>query len=389
MQATLDSHPDTAAVPRGAATLDRPQRMRETGLHPRIALVASGAAALAAALVASAALVAPAAPLVAPAPLPGAQARLVEPAGPSPLHAAAARRTVSWTGGPMTASTGEQVTVFVSTRYTAEQHNPQGWADFIASLPHGAELASVTAYIAPLDELQEICGTQALGCYGGGQLYSSGDVYKTVTPQEIVRHEFGHHIAANRSNPPWRAIDWGPKAWASDQGICTRTADLTAYPGDEGDHYDLNPGEAWAESYRVFAEQRAGVPPSPWEIVDPSFQPDPEALVAIEKDVLQPWTASTTRVYRRKLTLETPKVWSIPLQTPLDGDIAITVSLPKGGYHRVTLLGQDGTTVVARGLWSGTTTQRVSMTLCGQRSLTLRITRRGSVGRVTAVVSFP
>ncbi len=300
-----------------------------------------------------------------------------------------ARLAITWNGGRLTAATGEPVTVYVSTRYSADQHTPQGWADFIAALPHGAELGAVTAYIAPLDELQEICGPHALGCYGGNQLYSSGDLYKTVTPQEIVRHEYGHHIAANRVNPPWRAIDWGPKAWATDQGICPRVASSTAYPGDEGDHYDLNPGEAWAESYRVFADQRTGVQPSPWEIIDPSFQPDADALAAIEKDVLEPWAAGTTAVFTKRFTAKTPKGWSIPISTPLDGDIAITVSLPKGGYHTVTLLGPDGKTVVARGLWSSATVQRITMTVCGQRPLTLRVTRRGALGRVAVAVSAP
>ena len=77
-----------------------------------------------------------------------------------------------------------------------------------------------------------------------------------MTPQEVVRHEYGHHVAANRLNPPWSAADWGPKTWATDQGICALAAAGTAFPGNESDHYELNPGEAWAESYRIFADQR-------------------------------------------------------------------------------------------------------------------------------------
>ncbi len=332
---------------------------------------------------------APASVLVA-APAASDGPRFGEPAlGASPLQLRLGRLAASWRGGPVTASTGETVTVYISNRYTPEQHTPEGWAEMLVSSPHGPELGLLTAYVAPLDEVAEMCGPQALGCYGGQELISIGDAYETVTPQEVVRHELGHHIAFNRLNTPWRAVDWGPKAWATDQDVCARAATGQVYPGDEGDRYVLNPGEGWAEAYRVFAEQRAGLAPAPWQIVDPSFQPDAEALLAIERDVAQPWTAPTTATYAKKLTKLGRKVWSIPITGPLDGDLAVTISLPKGGYHDVVLLGPDGVTVLARGLWAGTTVQRITTTVCGKRPLTLRITRRGSVGRVAVVVSTP
>jgi hypothetical protein len=340
-----------------------------------LAVATLAAAALAAAAVPASAPLRPAAD--------GLHARTAGAVAPD----TSARGTVAWNGGRVTASTGEQLTVFVSTAYAPDQHSPQGWADFIAALPHGPELGLLTAYVAPLDELAEICGPHALGCYGGGELFSSGDVYETVTPQEIVRHEYGHHIAANRLNPPWRAIDWGPKAWATEEGVCSRVADHTAFPGDEGDLYELNPGEGWAEAYRVFADQRTGATPGLWEIVDPSFEPDAEALAAIERDVLQPWAAPTTATYAKRFVAKTPKGWSIPIATPYDGDIAVTVTLPRGGYHTVALL--SGKTVLARGLWAGARVQRITTTVCGARALTLRITRRGSLGRVAVTVTTP
>ena len=145
----------------------------------------------------------------------------------------------------------------------------------------------------------------------------------------------------------------------------------------------------WAEAYRVFAEQRAGLTPAPWQIVDPSFQPDADGLLAIERDVAQPWTAPTSATYATTFTKKGRTRWSIPIVASLDGDLAITISLPKGGYHDVVLLGPDGVTVLARGLWAGTRVQRITTTECGKRPLTLRITRRGSIGRVGVVVSTP
>lgn len=169
--------------------------------------------------------------------------------------------------------------------------------------------------------------------------------------------------------------------------MCARAAVGLVYPGDEGDRYTLNPGEGWAEAYRFYAEQRAGLTPAPWQIVDPSFQPDAEALVAIERDVAQPWTAPTPATYAKTFTKKGRKVWSIPIAGLLDGDLSVTISLPKGGYHDVVLLGPDGVTVLTRSLWAGATVQRITTTVCGKRPLTLRITRRGSVGRVAVVVS--
>ena len=92
-----------------------------------------------------------------------------------------------------------------------------------------------------------------------------GETNYGVSPDEVVRHEYGHHIALNRINSPWLAVSWGPKNWASASSVCRRAADGSAYPGDEGDNYRLNPGAAWAETYRLLVERKAGVTGSSWE----------------------------------------------------------------------------------------------------------------------------
>jgi hypothetical protein len=57
--------------------------------------------------------------------------------------------------------------------------------------------------------------TEALGCYGGQTLVVVGESMDGIAPSSIATHEYGHHVAANRSNAPWPAIDWGTKRWAS------------------------------------------------------------------------------------------------------------------------------------------------------------------------------
>src|SRR5262249_46532400 len=169
-------------------------------------------------------------------------------------------QTQSWWGGPRTAATGESVTVFVSDSYPVDDALAQRWADFFAELVHGPELQQLTAYVAPPAEVQETCGSRyAPGCYGGGRIGLIGEPADgaSVTPEEVARHEYGHHLAFNRGNPPWQAVDWGPKRWSSLAGICARVTAGTAFPGDEGDHYKENPGEAFAETYRALNDAKA------------------------------------------------------------------------------------------------------------------------------------
>jgi hypothetical protein len=300
-----------------------------------------------------------------------------------------AQSAIAWIGGPTVSKTGETVTVYVSPGLPVELGTPQSWADFLSELVHGPEISALRAHIATFDEMQELCGEHALGCYTPDSMVSMGETALGVTAAEVVRHEYGHHIAFHRSNSPWPAINWGPKHWASHERVCARVTDGTAYPGDEGNRYFLNPGEAWAETYRLLDERKAGVTSSGWPIIDSSFFPDEAALQAAERDVLQPWVSPRTAVYRNRFTSKGKRVWTVPLTTPLDGVIEINVKLPKNGLHEVALLKSDRKTVVAKGLWSSTSSKKATSTVCGDRSLVLRITQRGAFGRVKVSTRVP
>jgi hypothetical protein len=300
-----------------------------------------------------------------------------------------ARSSITWSGGPTTASTGESVNVFVSASLSPELGTSQTWADFIAGLLHGPELSSLTAYIATFAEMQEVCGEDALGCYGANELVSMGETMFGVTAAEVIRHEYGHHIAFHRLNAPWQAIDWGPKNWASSMDVCRRAKDGTAYPGDEGHNYSRNPGEAWAETYRLLDERKAGVTSSGWPIVDASFYPDEAAFQAAERDVLQPWGFPRATVYKNRFTSKGKPMWTVPLTTPLDGSAEITVSLPKGGLHEVALVDVARKKVLAVGLWAGRSVKKIATNVCGYRALVLRVTQRGAFGRVRVIALVP
>src|SRR5439155_4552753 len=114
----------------------------------------------------------------------------------------------------------------------------------------------------------------ALGWYDADDrvIFTTGDdVPERATAQSILAHEYGHHIANNEKNTPWLAEDYGTKRWASYVNVCKRARTGTLYPGDESEHYRLNSGELFAESYRVLVEQKLGLPASPWLAVDQSL----------------------------------------------------------------------------------------------------------------------
>ena len=305
---------------------------------------------------------------------------------PARLQVQLARSSASWNGGPTVAATGETVSVYVSTALAPELGTQQTWADFLAGLEHGPEISSLTAYIATYDETRDICGQQALGCYAGDRMVAIGESVDDVDAVDVVRHEYGHHIAAHRANPPWSAIDWGPKHWATALDVCRRADRGTAAPGDEDDDYELNPGEAWAETYRLLAQRRAGVDGAPW-IVDESFLPDEAALAAAERDVVQPWTVPRRLVLRHTFTKKGSRAWTVRLGTPLDGSAEVMLTLPRNGLHDVSVLDAEQGTVLARGLWASPRAKGMSITLCGRRSILLRVKQKGAFGRVALAVS--
>ena len=301
-----------------------------------------------------------------------------------------ARAVPAWRGGPITTSTGETVNVRVSDALPVATATPESWAEFIVSLTHGPELSLLTAYVATLAEVQETCGDRALGCYGANQMIVPGEIASDgTTPEDVVRHEYGHHVAFNRANPPWVAVEWGPKNWASAVDVCARVSRGEAFPGDEGANYAKNPGEAWAETYRLLDERRVGITTATWPIIAQSFYPTDAAYQAAERDVVEPWSAPRTSVVTRVFPKKAKRPWLIPLQTPLDGELRVGATLPAGSEAAVVLVGANRTTVVRRAQWVSQRVKRLTASVCGQRQLFVRVTPSGAGGRVRVSVTTP
>jgi hypothetical protein len=288
-------------------------------------------------------------------------------------------------GGPVTASTGETVEVHVSDSYPVDPAFQRGIADFLTALYHGSELPAVKVYVATPDEVNGLCGAGEGGCYQPGfrRIFTPGeDLAGGLSKETILAHEYGHYVADNRLNPPWASLDWGPKRWASAESVCARAKQKTAFPGDESGHYALNPGEAWAETYRLLNYEHLRRPD--WKFtafrVDPSFSPDAAAFAAAQEDVLHPWSAPTTTSFSGRFAATPKRPVRRTIATPLDG--VVSVQLGRAPAGTTVALESPGGAILRR------PARRVDYTVCGLRRLVL-VVRATRPGVFTATISKP
>jgi hypothetical protein len=297
-----------------------------------------------------------------------------------------------FSGGQYTTAGGETVTVYTSPAYASDPNFNQGWADFLGSLPHGPELSRLTLLLAPVAEVGDMCGRGALGCYSSEQeeILATGDDLPGITAKSIVAHEYGHHIEHSRSNPPFLSDDYGPKRWASLLNVCAGSQSGTFFPGDEGANYRFNPAEVFAEDYRTLAERSLGLPPSGWDVVDPSFIPSDAVLDAVDQDVIKPWTGNTTVSYSGSFSKGPVASRSFRIATPLDGTIRLTLRAPSRSDYDIRLLDAGGMTLVTQSpVGSRARVKAVSSEICGQRSFVVRVRRASGSGPFRLFVSTP
>jgi hypothetical protein len=292
----------------------------------------------------------------------------------------------SW-GGAYTTPTGESVTVFASSAYPVDRTIGQRWADFLSTLVHGSELSSVTVFLAPDFQVDRFCGSDAVACYSSQDdlLIAPGDDPSTdLSAEAVVTHEYGHHIAAHRSDAPWDALDYGTKRWSSAMQVCARARKGELAPGAEDPvRYDVNPGEGFAESYRVLNERKAGRAETPWQIVSRSLYPSDAALSALDQDVVSPWTADTTTTTSARFTRKI-RTRTSTFATPLDGTLKVSVRSPAGTRLALDVFAA-GTRVIHA---TGGTVSR-STTVCGARTYRVRVHATKGNGSFSLAVAKP
>ena len=302
---------------------------------------------------------------------------------PARVTARAASKPVAYQ-----APDGTTIQVAFDAAYQADPAVAQSYVDYLGGLPHGSELSRLKLLLAPPATVTVDCGgvEGVLACYDGSthQMIVPGEATAEdtgVSTSYVVTHEYGHHIAAYRNNLPFKAIDWGPKYWASYEEVCNSTLAGRLAPGAEGTYYRQNPGEAWAEAYA-----RLTYPNQPWTFTS-LLKPDAGALAAARKDVLTPWTKPLTQTYAGAFTPTgaSQKVIRFPLT--LDGALKIKLSGPaKSNYDlAVNSLGKRQGTTKSAGShdslsWEAACRQRRSETV------TVRVLRRSGSGPFTVTV---
>jgi hypothetical protein len=309
--------------------------------------------------------------------------------GPTASRRLSAEAAAFW-GGPTTASTGESVNVQFSDSYPQDPAVAQHWADLLASLLHGPELKDVVLFLAPFREVQRFCGQGALACYSPQrfQIVASADqVDPEISPESIVMHEYGHHVAASSNDAPWVAIDYGTKRWSSYENVCARTRSGQLFPGAEDSNYQLNPGEAFAETYRVLNERRLGLPESPWDIVTDSLRPDDQALTLVTQDVTSPWKGNVASTATVRLT-QRARARTVSVATPLDGNLQVSLRGVRNARVSFDLIGSNGARV-SHTIVSGAVTRTLKTEVCGARAYGARVTLQRGSGAFRLTVSKP
>ena len=276
-----------------------------------------------------------------------------------PFHDTILKRPVRLTAfdnsAVYTTPDGYQIRVYVTNLYSWDPAANQDLVNFFSSILHGPELSRLTIFVKTPAEMQQICGGQAAACYSPAQqsMIIAGETIGGIPPEEVITHEYGHHVASNRNNAPFDAGDWGPKYWATVMNICANVRAGALFPGDEGANYQRNPGEGWAEAFRAWNEQHLGWTSIGWIVVDPFFIPDATALAAVQADVTRPWRGASVATLSGRLRRNQARVYRI---SPFDGWMTARVS----GNARVSFLNSGGRVVTRPG-------RSIRRLVCGDR----------------------
>jgi hypothetical protein len=160
------------------------------------------------------------------------------------------------------------------------------------------------------------------------------------------------------------------------------TRDGVAYPGDEDQHYDVNPGEAWAETYRVLNGQN----PFSWPILSDLFAPDQKSLDAARRDVVQPWGGDEYTDQRGRLSRrQVRRAFRLPVQN--DGTIDVRLR-SRGSLKAILYVYRAGARRPLAQTRAGRRA-RISGAICGVRHIRVAVVRRSGSGAFALRTTLP
>lgn len=251
---------------------------------------------------------------------------------------------------------------------------------------HSYEMSKLTIFVVRANELSTVCGGDALACYGQDEMvvpYSEVPGVQGVSVDEIITHEYGHHLAFYRGNSLGEAIDWGPQSWASAEAVCYGTDSGQLFPGDEWDHYWENPGEGWAEAYARYHFRNDS-----WDY-SRLLKPDARAFdrVAFDSTHQLSETPSTTEFHGELGPGRRTQAFSLTLAE--DSALKLALSGPAGSNYdlRLKTPGYYDETTRARG-----SRDRMNTTACfaeaARRTVKIRVTRKSGSGPFSLKASY-
>lgn len=255
----------------------------------------------------------------------------------------------------------------------------------LARLVHSDEMDRLSVVMVTGVEMELVCGPGVLACYeprSEEMVIAGDDSTKPPSRAFIVAHEYGHHVAVNRLNDPWKALDWGTKRWATQERVCPGVRRGSYQPGAYGQesYYD-NPGEAYAEAY-AFLHYPDEVR---WDWDLPA--PDRGSYAAIRSDVVDPWTGPQRLLIQDRLRKGEERDRR-RLRTPLDGELIVRLRAPKRTRFDLRLLAGNRRKTLAR-TRARRGRAKLAHEVCGQRKLHLQITSRRGKGSYELRVRRP
>jgi hypothetical protein len=262
---------------------------------------------------------------------------------------------------------GHAVRVRVSPAYADPQVRAQELVNFLGSLLHAGEMNDLTVALVTPAELRTLCGVGAIACYhpDSEQIIVSGEDSPAGQPPRefVIAHEYGHHVATNRSNKPWRALERGTKRWSTYEGICRGIKRRRIQPGS----YFENPGEAFAEAFAFYRFPH--VIPWMWEIA----RPDQGSFDAIFADVGFPWARRTRLGWSGRLTRKHRREVR-EIEVPLDGRLTVELDGPSGSDFALVAMAAKRNRVLTRAQGRGPD-KTLRYTVCGKRRVRIMVRR--------------
>lgn len=155
---------------------------------------------------------------------------------------------------------------------------------FVKSMPHGPEMRKLHLRLVGPQALGRRCEGEVEGCYEPETFTILAPLAPTVdglTREEIIAHEYGHHLSANRPGGAY-----GTPRWDLVEHVCELTHLGEIFPGaDNEPRYWANPEEAFAESYASMVIPSIA---ERWPFA-PVLAPTESSLTAIRLDIERPW----------------------------------------------------------------------------------------------------